>query len=380
MRRMRFVIPVVALSLALTAISALGSEESSITSLVVVGDSLSAGFQNGSLLSSQQPHGFAALLANQAQVELTLPLIAPPGIPNVLVLDPGPPPTIHVSPGLSTGRENPALQPTDLAVPGATVHDALVLRPTCHFSGSTLVRVMTDFVLGLPGCFTGTLRSQVEWAEAMRPETAIVWLGNNDVLNAAITADASAITPQPDFERDYADVVDRISATGARLVLANVPDVTVIPFLTPAERVIADTAAESGLSPAVVAALLGIGAGDYVTPDAFPMITAILAHPALGPLPSTVVLTAYEVATIRTATAAFNAFIARKARETGAAFVDIHGFLSRIHAEGLEVEDRRLTTDFLGGVFSLDGIHPTNTGYAAVANQFIRAINRRFET
>ena len=40
--------------------------------------------------------------------------------------------------------------------------------------------------------------------------------------------------------------------------------------------------------------------------------------------------------------------------------------------------DRRLTTDFLGGLFSLDGIHPTNTGYAIIANEFIKALNHRF--
>lgn len=379
MRKTIVVVLVFALFLGLTTMSAVAGGQFSLAPLVVVGDSLSAGFQNGSLLSTQQPHGYAAVLAKQAHVSLTLPLIAPPGIPNVLVLDPGPPPTIHTSPGLSTGRENPALQPTDLAVPGATVHDALVLRPECDFTGSTLVDVMTEFVLGLPGCFTGTLMSQVEWAEVMRPETAIVWLGNNDVLGAALTADAGAVTPLADFQRDYAAVVDRIAATGARLVLANLPDVTVIPFLTPAERVIEQTAAQAGLPEAVIAALLGIGSGDYVTPEAFPAIAAILANPASGPLPDNVVLTADEVTTVRAATAAFNAFIARMARETGAAFVDIHSFLNRVQAEGLEVDGRRLTTDFLGGLFSLDGIHPTNTGYAAVANQFIHAMNRRFD-
>ena len=30
----------------------------------------------------------------------------------------------------------------------------------------------------------------------------------------------------------------------------------------------------------------------------------------------------------------------------------------------------------MGGLFSLDGIHPTNTGYAIIANEFIKAMNR----
>ena len=40
---------------------------------------------------------------------------------------------------------------------------------------------------------------------------------------------------------------------------------------------------------------------------------------------------------------------------------------------------RRLTTDFLGGIFTLDGIHPTNTGHAVIANEFIRALNQGFD-
>ncbi|HYV62622.1 MAG TPA: hypothetical protein VE958_08100 [Bryobacteraceae bacterium] len=39
---------------------------------------------------------------------------------------------------------------------------------------------------------------------------------------------------------------------------------------------------------------------------------------------------------------------------------------------------QRLSTEFLGGVFSLDGIHPTYTGHALIANEFIRALNTQF--
>jgi hypothetical protein len=48
--------------------------------LVVIGDSLSAGFQNNSLLDSQQVNGYANLIARRARVELPHPLIAYPGI------------------------------------------------------------------------------------------------------------------------------------------------------------------------------------------------------------------------------------------------------------------------------------------------------------
>src|ERR1039458_9570765 len=69
---------------------------------VVIGDSLSAGFQNGSLLDSQQPNGWASLVAKQANFSLALPLIFSPGVPAVLQLvSLGPPPVIQQAFGIS---------------------------------------------------------------------------------------------------------------------------------------------------------------------------------------------------------------------------------------------------------------------------------------
>ena len=51
---------------------------------VFVGDWLTAGFQNGSLLDTQQPHGWAPLVAAQAKFSIRQPLIAAPGVPAVL--------------------------------------------------------------------------------------------------------------------------------------------------------------------------------------------------------------------------------------------------------------------------------------------------------
>ncbi len=344
------------------------SKKADLSRLLVVGDSLAAGFQNGSLLARQQVNGFASLLADQAQVALSLPLIAEPGIPNVLTLvDLGPPPVLGREPGVSTGRINPTVQATNLAVPGATVQDALTTRPDLPFDD------LTDLVLGLPGVFSGISRSQVEWAEGLAPTTILIWIGNNDVLAAAIQADASLLTPVADFEAAYAEVMDRLAATGATLVVANIPDISSIPFLTSAEEV----AAVIGLPLDFLGPILGIGPGDLVTPDAFELIGEILRGSA-GPLPDNVVLDADEVAEIRTATEAFNAFIARQAAAKGAALVDFNALTDSIDADGFVVGGQRLTLSFLGGVFSLDGIHPTNTGHGLIANEFIKALNTRF--
>jgi hypothetical protein len=61
---------------------------------------------------------------------------------------------------------------------------------------------------------------------------------------------------------------------------------------------------------------------------------------------------------------------------TGATLVDVRAALSRADRRGYVVGGQWLTTDSLGGLFSLDGIHPTNTGYAIIANEFIKTLNR----
>src|SRR5678815_2807932 len=101
------------MSIVCAGVPAAAQRKADLSRLVVVGDSLSAGYQSGSLLDTQQVHGYANLVAAQAGVPLTLPLIAFPGIPNVFQLvSPGPPPVIIQAPGTSSGRDDFSVQAT----------------------------------------------------------------------------------------------------------------------------------------------------------------------------------------------------------------------------------------------------------------------------
>lgn len=337
---------------------------------VVVGDSLSAGFQSNSLLDTAQVHGYANVVAEQAHAPLILPLIAPPGIPNVLQLVSfGPPPVIVTAPGISKGRDNPAVQVTDLAVPGAKAADVLNDRPAGSPNG------LTTLILGLPGLLQGINRSQIEWAEALHPTFTILWIGSNDVLGAAAAGTPALATPVATFAQTYAQIADRLAATGSQLVFINIVDVTKIPLFTKAEAV----AQQTGIPLAVLGPILGIHAGDLVTPNALPIIQNILAGKIAGPLPGTVVLDVAEQAQIRATVLGFDAVIAAAAKNHHAALVDEFTAFEREAVRGVEVRGQRLTTAFLGGLFSLDGVHPTNTGYALTANDVIKTIDRTFE-
>src|SRR5437867_397228 len=169
--------------------------------MVFVGDSLTTGFQNFSIYDSDtmpgaplggQKHGYAALIARQAGVDIRLPLIAWPGIPPVLTIGPG-----GISRGtLLGGRENPLLQTRTLAVPGFTVADGLA-RTLNLASITDPIDAMAVQVLGFPGLALGTAPcgtlafsfpsltiSEVACAISLSPTLVVNWLGNNDALQS----------------------------------------------------------------------------------------------------------------------------------------------------------------------------------------------------
>jgi GDSL-like Lipase/Acylhydrolase len=341
-----------------------------LSRMVIVGDSLSAGFENDSLWDAQQVHGWASVLADQAQVPLVLPLIASPGIPNHLELISAIfPPIVAPFPGpASPGRDLPIVQATDLAVPDAVLQDVLTTQPSLPIDD------FTDLILGLPGLEASPplSLSQVQWAQALHPTIIFAWIGNNDILGAATAASPSGATSLASFNSNYTKMMNELVATGAPLVVANIPDVTVAPFFTPVSTI----AEETGLPLFVLGPILGIGPGDYVLPAGIALIPTILTNPKMGPLPSSDVLRALQVVEVRALIDAYNLIIAVQAFEHGAALADIHSLANELRSQGVEANGQRLTTAFLGGLFSLDGVHPTNTGYAVIANRFITTLNQ----
>lgn len=342
----------------------------SFRNLIAVGDSLTAGFQNSSLNSEGQNHSYAAFFARQAGTFLFLPQITDPGIPNKLILlDPGPPPVIAPAPGPGGTRRFPLIVPQNLAVPGQTTIDALTVRPELPLDS------VEDLILGVPSLvipgFPLPALSQIEMAFALQPSFTLFWLGSNEVLGAVLAGDAGEATPFAVFQQAYQTAVGTILATGSKIVVANVPDVTSIPFLVRAEVV----AALSGAPLQVIGPILGVSAGDFVTLPGVPLAASILTGEAVGPLPDAMVLTADEAVVIRGIVEQMNAFIDQFAGIMNFPVVDINSLLGEIGEKGIQIGDRRLTTDLLGGIFSLDGVHPTNTGQAIVANAFIETVN-----
>jgi lysophospholipase L1-like esterase len=356
-----------------------GLNAGNFSNTVFLGDSLTAGFQSDSLLDTTQVHGWAPVLAAQAGFNIIQPLIAYPGAPNVLQLVSISPLVISAVPGKTTGRDNFATQVTDLAVPGALVNDVMNTVPLAN--PTTPQEQINQLVLGFPGLGYGQAYSQSTFAVKAQPTTIFLWIGNNDALIADETGMPSSMTSVANFTTQYQALITQLTTlTPANLIIANIPDVTKVPYLTPAAEVLAEASASSGLPTAVLSEILGIVPGDLLNTTGLMEVEAILMQEQAGPVSDSGVLSAAEVVAVQAQVTAFNQVIAAQAQAAHATLVDINALFNQLYTTGLTINGYTGTAAFLGGFFALDGIHPTNTGYAQIANTFIDAMNAQIKT
>jgi hypothetical protein len=385
MHRLKILTGALALALLLAGSAfAVDTGAASFTTYVALGDSLTAGFSSGSLNRTYQVNSYPALIYRQATGKTTgfeQPLVSEPGLPGILTLRSLRP--LSIAPSAGTGQPlNLNLQRpyNNMAVPGARLHDLLTKTQSASAND------ITDLILRKLG-FT-----QLQQGLSLKPTFVTLWIGNNDALAAAtsgIAIGGVTLTPVDQFQADYTAVVNAIAASGAKMAIANIPDVTSIPFVTTIPRFIVNPATNQPvLGPNGPIPLIGpngpLQAGDFVLLTA----TAELAQgrgipTSLGgsglPLSDSSVLSAAEAATIKDYVNNYNAIIAKAAADKGAAFLDTNALLKNVAANGIHLGGITYGSAFLtGGVFSYDGVHPTAFGYAYIANAFIDAINAKF--
>ncbi len=381
-------------------------------SFVAVGNSLTAGYQSAALTAKFQEYSFPNQIAKQAGVsDFKQPLLAWPGIGSYTTqgagiltfngFDAEGNPQIAPVPYQGTGFDpfNPFLSAevaglprpyNNLGVPAAVLADLdSAISSTQSYSHSAFF----DIILRNPKLGNTTV---VQQAMMLQPTLISLWIGNNDVLGYATSGGTNPATPtdKNTFAFLYDALLGKLTAGGAKVVLANIPDVTTIPFFTTVpymvevqgNKVALVIQASDGVRQATAEDLIlltaqnviGDASGQY-GPAGVPV-----GFDASAPLPSAFVLDKDEITIAKQATADFNATIqGMVAKYSGkVAFVDINSLLlDAADEDGYEIAGMELNCDFLtGGIFSLDGVHPSNIGYALVANQFIMAVNETFGT
>jgi lysophospholipase L1-like esterase len=384
MRSLRLPASLLALALAVPAgaVFAVNTGQADFTHYVSVGDSLTAGFTSGSLIDISQRVDYPALIELQATGSnsgFQQPLVSPPGIPAILSLK-GLFPAIISPSSSNTGHpENLNLpRPYDnLAVPGENVH--------------SMINTVTDHG-GLHDLILRGLGTQLQQAAGSHPTFLTVWIGNNDALAAAtsgIVVDGVTLTTLASFQADYTTIIHTLAATGAKMALANIPDVTTIPFVNTIPPVVVNPHTNqpvmiNGQLVPLIGPAGPLHAGDHVLLTAAAHLSQGIGIPlALGgtgqPLADSDVLSADETARVQARVQQFNGVIQAQANAVGAAYVDANALLTQLATQGVEIGGLNFSSAFLtGGVFSYDGVHPTAFGYAFIANAFIQAINAQF--
>lgn len=394
MKRACLVVSLVALILSLAPTATKAGGGADFTRFVGVGDSLTAGFKDGALYTDGQTGSFYARLATSMGATVVIPTVAFPGIPTpnaaagqgLLLQIPG---TCQVgattfATGQTTGRVNPTVPATDVAVPGQNMNEALTAKWAIDPANpAATADTAEDFVLGFPYAFLpppgNTPRSQVETAVGLQPTFMTIWLGSNDALGAALaaTVDDTTLTPVASFNADADTTFAALASTGAGAVVLNVPDVTVIANLFS----VSELSGLTGLDAAQIKLLFGVTKDSYVPLSALPTIEAIAMGQQQGPLAPNQILTKKEVKKIRKNIKAYNAKLKALATANNWAFVDVNAILTDIAKNGLVIPGvTTVTTAYLGGLFSLDGVHPSATGHAIVASAVIDAINAKYGT
>lgn len=381
---------------------------------VALGNSITAGYQSDGINDSTQQESYARLLAQQLDTpyeyaSLALPGCQPP-IANPLT-------GARVGPaGTCALLARPVGGPiNNVAIPGAASED-----PTA----ATSIASNTITSLLLNG------KTQVQRALEAEPTFVTIWIGNNDVLQAAATGltvptpgISRGITDTTAFKTNYRAMLTQLAAgaPGLRGALVGVVNTGVIPLLFPVAILLDSPQARTGFARATggataaditihpncstpsgrawlvsfaIASRIAAYRANPSAPGAHPPLISCGVTPAApAPVGNVFMLDPTEQAALSAAVSSYNAFIQARADSAGWAFVDPNPTLLAAKAADAAAADPRITTfprldlaqltpprSPFGRWFTFDGVHPSLEAHATVTNIIIATVNAKYGT
>ena len=395
--------------------------DADFTKFMSIGNSLTAGYQSGALFEGAQQYSMGNLIAKQVNTTYVQPKYANPGYGNRKELKDFAP-TIQDNPMMGQLlNEDYQYSYNNMGIPGALLTDILLATDslTCmsYEAGGTANPYFSHVLRG-----KGTVLEQVMNSH---PTFVTIWVGNNDVLGYATSggttytgALGAKLLQESLFELQYNTMIDSILIANTKGVLATLPNVLDIPFFTTIGPKIAQGLSAMGIDSSLpvfyyqkndvnvvtsqasindllskkialtlygasAAALVGDTTGAYYNGNAPSWVVTSAPfglHPQ-NPWPDALVLDEDEIELIETHTDLYNNIINNSAAAYQDTLVvaDMNAFISDIVENHYTEYGIDLNGDFItGGLFSLDGIHPTSRGYAVLANKFIEVINAEF--
>lgn len=326
-------------------------------------------------------------------------------------------------------RMAPASPIADLGIPGATMHQAVAMNapitgappgpvgtscpsyvtlPGDPSSGGLQSLIQDESKLYYPvlGQFGATLTNptMLNAALSLKPKVTTVWLGANDLLKYIFSHGNSPATDTPtQLARDLTQIITSLQASGSQVAVGDLPDILgnpgtgepPVPQFFPAAKISADLQKLGVPAPfagAVQAYVIAnyTGATGFLTESGFfgilaelgsssPTVTPNLDPNGAGSGDGSNYLDSAFSAQVIGLNAAYNSAIDSTVTATGAALVPITTNFRAFAATGVTLAPGvTLTMQFGGGLLSYDGVHPSNTAYAVIANIFIGALNTKY--
>ena len=389
-----------------------------VSNYVAIGGAMTAGYSDGALYYNAQQNSYANLLAEQFKLigggEFKIPYVAQNsiGIGNA-----------NNAPSILGNRTDCqgtiSLGPVKIATQG----DASVFTNIYASQGSFNnfgipdVKVTDMDVNGYTNPFyqrmnSNSTSSVLSDAVAKNPTFFSVMLGLNDVLNYALKGGASeSITPLTGsvgfgFEASINNVIDKLTANGAKGVIANIPSIKTMAYFNTiawnALKIDTTTAKNLNLYYGAIGAPFTFieGSNGFIIEDqSVPFISlrqmqegefVLLNVPldsikcykwgSLIPIPDRYILTASEILSVETAISNYNIVLKNIANSRGLAFVDVNALFTKIK-NGYVYNGVTINANFVsGGFYSLDGLNLTPRGNALIVNEFIKSINTTYSS
>lgn len=340
-------------------------------------------------------------------------------------------------------RVNPTATTYDLGIPSLTLHEAIAmyqpLSPQCTAlfnppanTEEAEIDALQSLVGGESQYFypvmekyspPGSEVTPLAAAVALRPTLTTVWLGANDLLKYIFSGGtASGLdTTQALVKSDMTTVINTLKNAGSNVIVADLPDVIETPQFAvvpnPSSQTLCEiqtylacliydviensggTFAEAeGLAEDIQVSNSQLAGNSYLTESGVIYVleeylsSGTVTIPTTGCSAGTCLGTYYVTASFATQVEdvnnAINAGIQAAATATGAAYVPVDQIFAGIYSGSGTYFDEAASIDpgicctlaFGGGLVSLDGLHPSDTGYALIASYFVQAANTAFGT
>ena len=402
--------PALAVVLAVSASPA--AAQADFTKFVAVGASVDAGFIDSCWVKHGQTDSWPAIFARQAGVSgFQQPIVGEPGLGPCQILT-SLAPTFSYAPNTGKPENLTLARPYDnLAIPGYLGASVVNCKTSVTDPTNPLYVPCNNALIDL--VLRGSGATVLQQAASLKPTFFAIGVLGNELLRPATggtVIDGVTLISKEAYAASYKTIVDTMKAaqggTG-KGIAATIPDVTTLPYFTAVKPVI-------GVNPSTGAPIYVLGpTGCPTGVPACPVPAGTIVPLPLGslmkagygipcavaptlpkcntPLPDNAtaiggttvpgLLYPSEVSLLKTRGGEYNAQISSLAQGAGYKVFDTSALLTDIAAHGVEYAGITLTSSYLaGGVFSYDGVHPSATGYAIVADALVEFVNANYGT